>query len=346
MLDLGRTNDTVSTAELVTQLTELVEMADGSDIEAVYCGEHHAHEFTIAPNPFQLLAYWASQFRRVRLGTAVVCAPYWHPIKLAGEAGLLDVLSRGRCDLGVGRGAYPYEFARMANGMTSDVARETLEEMLHCLRGLWAGNYTHDGAHWSFPSATSTPRPVEAEGPPLLVSARHPDVFRMAVENRCHVMVAPLDMPFDEVISLRERLDAATANAANGWQPDMMVVRDAAVYDDPAERRAIVDQKKDTGRYFDSLFRTEGKVDYGFVQPVELKAGADDDDALWQNNVFGTPDEVIQKLKQYEAAGTDVFVYGATWGLDWAREKRSFQLFLDEVLPAFTRDDVTASGHG
>jgi len=52
--------------------------------------------------------------------------------------------------------------------MTSDVARETLEEMLHCLRGLWAGNYTHDGAHWSFPSATSTPRPVEAEGPPLL----------------------------------------------------------------------------------------------------------------------------------------------------------------------------------
>jgi len=58
MLDLGRTNDTVSTAELVTQLTELVEMADGSDIEAVYCGEHHAHEFTIAPNPFQLLAYW------------------------------------------------------------------------------------------------------------------------------------------------------------------------------------------------------------------------------------------------------------------------------------------------
>jgi alkanesulfonate monooxygenase SsuD/methylene tetrahydromethanopterin reductase-like flavin-dependent oxidoreductase (luciferase family) len=335
MVDLGRTSDDVSNQELVSRLTELVAMADAADIEAVYTGEHHGHELTMAPNPFQLLSYWASQFSRIRLGTAVVCAPYWHPIRLAGEAGLLDVLSSGRCDLGVGRGAYPYEFARMANGMSPEVARETLEEMLHCLRGLWAGDYSHSGSRWTFPSSTSTPRPVDPAGPPLWVSARHPDVFRMAVETRSHVMVAPLDMPFEEVVSLRDRLDTATTNAGNGWQADMMVLRDAAVYDTPAGRADVIARKRGRDRYFDSLFRTEGRVENGFVQPVDTASSAYSDEEIWENNVFGTPDEVVRKLKQYEAAGTDVFVYGATFGLDWAQEKRSMRLLVDEVLPAF-----------
>ena len=65
-------------------------------------------EFTIAPNPFIQLAHLAARTTRIRLGTGNVIAPFWHPIRLAGEAAMLDVASNGRLDLGIARGAYVF----------------------------------------------------------------------------------------------------------------------------------------------------------------------------------------------------------------------------------------------
>ena len=68
-------------------------MADAGGFHIAWAAEHHALEMTIAPDPFQLLTWWAAHTDRIRLGTAVVVAPYWHPIKLAGEAAMIDLLS-------------------------------------------------------------------------------------------------------------------------------------------------------------------------------------------------------------------------------------------------------------
>src|SRR5699024_3558061 len=217
MVDLGRTNSKITNKQLLEQVTELVEIADKGGFSYVFCGEHHGREMTIAPNPLTLLSYWGGKTKQVRLGSAVVCAPFWHPIKLAGEAALVDVISGGRVDLGIGRGAYPYEFQRMANGISAEEARASLAELLPALRKLWEGDYEHQGEMWSFPSSTATPRPANPTGIPVWVSARHPEVFEMACQNRCNVMVAPLAQPFGEVISLRERLDDAVNKTGNGW---------------------------------------------------------------------------------------------------------------------------------
>lgn len=339
-LDLGRVSPDVPTAQLLEECTELVEMADAGGFETVFCGEHHGHELTIAPNPLSLLAYWAGRVSRVRLGTAVVCAPYWHPVRLAGEAGLLDLMTGGRFDLGIGRGAYAYEFARMAGGIEPEVARQALAEMLPALRGLWAGDYEHEGDNWSFPSTTSTPRPTQPGGPPVWVSARHPDVFRLAVENRCNLMVTPLSMPFAEVESLAERRDNAVAEVGSGFHPQMAVLRDTCVYDDEKDRDVPVRAQLTHGRYFNSLFRTDGDVRNGWVQPVDSSQGESDPDEVWENHVFGTPSQVVDKLKAYEAVGTDVFLYGATFGLDHAAERRSLELFIDQVMPAFAQSEA------
>jgi len=340
-LDLGRVSPDLSTREVLDQCTELVEMADAGGFETIFAGEHHGHELTIAPNPLSLLAYWTSHVSRARLGTAVVCAPYWHPIRLAGEAGLLDLMTGGRFDLGIGRGAYTYEFARMAGGIEPAAAREALGEMLPALRGLWAGDYEHKGQLWSFPSTTSTPRPQHPEGPPIWVSARHPDVFRLAVENRCNLMVTPLGMPFAEVESLAERRDAAVAEVGSGHRPQMAVLRDTCVYDDDADRSKPVDAMLTHGRHFNSLFSTDGDVREGWVQPIDSPHGSSDPDEVWENYNFGTPAQVIEKLRRYEAVGTDVFLYGATFGLDHAFERRSLELFINEVMPAFRDSDAS-----
>ena len=71
---------------VAAQALELVQIAEQGGFEIAWTPEHHTIEFTIAPNPFTILTHWAAHTRTIRLGTAVVVAPYWHPIRVAGEA--------------------------------------------------------------------------------------------------------------------------------------------------------------------------------------------------------------------------------------------------------------------
>src|SRR5690606_14556416 len=96
---------------------ELVKLADQGGFEIAFAAEHHTIEFTISPNPLMLLTHWANHTKRIRLGTGTLVAPYWHPIRLAGEIALADLLMEGRLEVGIARGAYQYEFDRMAGGL-------------------------------------------------------------------------------------------------------------------------------------------------------------------------------------------------------------------------------------
>src|SRR5262249_34943416 len=140
--------------DVVRHVTHMAQMAEDGGFDIVWAAEHHAIEMTIAPAPFQLLAHLAAHTSRVRLGTAVVVAPYWHPIKLAGEAALFDILSGGRLEFGIGKGAYQREFDRMAGGVNQNIGVPMMLEMIPALLGLWQGDYEHNGKYWSFPSAT------------------------------------------------------------------------------------------------------------------------------------------------------------------------------------------------
>ena len=139
---------------------EMVQMAELGGFNIVWAAEHHALEMTIAPNPFQILTWWAGETDNIRLGTAVATAAYWHPINLAGEAAFLDLISGGRLEFGIGSGAYQREFDRMHPGLKQSDGWKYMQEMLPLVRALWQGDVAHDGAFWQFPSATSCPKPV------------------------------------------------------------------------------------------------------------------------------------------------------------------------------------------
>ena len=87
------------------------------DMRAIWTGEHHGMEFTIAPNPLISLVDLSHHTKNVKLGTGTVIAPFWHPIKLAGEAAYADLLTGGRIELGIARGAYSYEYERLMPGL-------------------------------------------------------------------------------------------------------------------------------------------------------------------------------------------------------------------------------------
>lgn len=105
-INLERITDQTSMIEVRDHTLDMVRMADKAGFEVVWAAEHHALEMTIAPNPFQLMTWWAEHTENIRLGAGVVNAAYWHPINLAGEAAMLDLLSGGRLEFGIGSGAY------------------------------------------------------------------------------------------------------------------------------------------------------------------------------------------------------------------------------------------------
>ena len=160
-INMERIDDTLNMKDVAKHTLEMVQMADQGGFRIAWAAEHHALEMTIAPNPFSILTWWAEHTNDIRLGTAVIAAPYWHPIKAAGEAAFVDLISGGRLEFGIGSGAYQREFDRMRPGLKQTDAWRYMQEMLPVIRALWQGDYAHEGENWSFPTATSVPKPVQ-----------------------------------------------------------------------------------------------------------------------------------------------------------------------------------------
>ena len=185
---MERWDDQVSHRQLFENLTELTLMAEAGGFSTVWIGEHHSMEYTISPSPMPLLAYLAGQTSTIRLGAGTIIAPFWHPIRVAGECALLDVISNGRMEVGLARGAYQFEFDRMLGGLAASDGGKYLRELVPAVRELWQGDYAHDGEIWQFPTSTSVPKPIQQPTPPMWIAARDPDSHDFAVRHRmqCH----------------------------------------------------------------------------------------------------------------------------------------------------------------
>ena len=337
-INLERMDASTSIEEVRNHTLEMVQMADEAGFELVWAAEHHALEMTIAPNPFQLMTWWAMHTKNIRLGAGVVNAAYWHPINLAGEAAMTDLLSNGRMDLGIGSGAYQREFDRMRPGLDQKDGYKYLQEMLPLVKKLWQGDVTHDGEFWQFPASTSCPKPLQ-DDVPMWVAARSPITFDYAVEQNCNIMSWPLTMPFSEAEAYRERLDSAIAKSDTNYTGTWALMRHSCVYKDDNDKQAALDAVRSVLAMFGNLMMKTGEVTNGFPSKVPLESLEGnvrvDPEMLAQNLAFGTPDEVIGKLKQYESIGVDAFIYYASMGLDMAQQKRSLKYFIEDVMPAF-----------
>ena len=338
-INLERFSDQDDMREVARHTLEMVQIADRGGFNIVWAAEHHALEMTIAPNPFQLLAWFAGHTNDIRLGTAVVVAAYWNPIKLAGEAALADLISGGRLEFGIGSGAYQREFDRIHPGLKQSDAYRYVHEMLPVLKALWKGDYEHNGEFWSFPTATSVPKPLQKPHPPIWIAARAPITFDYAVENGCNILSWPLLKSFAEAELYKSRLETSLNKHRGVPRPKFAMMRHTAVCDSASERDAVFVAVKKTMAMFSNLFLNLGDVVNGFPRQIPLSELADakhyDPQAMEQNLMVGSPDEVIRKLKQYESLGVDEFVYLASMGLDHKQQKKSLTLFCDEVVPEF-----------
>ena len=323
---------------LYSDFLDLCTMADQGGMRAIWTGEHHGMEFTIAPNPFITITDLARHTRNVKLGTGTVVAPFWHPIRLAGEAAMTDLITHGRLELGIARGAYSYEYERMMPGMDAWEAGLRMRETVPLLRQLWSGDCAHQGEFYQFPATTSAPKPVQQDGPPIWIAARDPNSHAFAVDNGCNVQVTPLWQGIDEITSLMQRFNAA-CDASAAPRPKIMLLHHTYVAANDADTDLAAQELSRFYNYFGAWFQNKRPVQQGLIAPLS-QAEMDGNALMAPENMrrdltIGTTREVIDQIKRYEDLGYDEYSFWIDSGMSPERKKASLQRFLNDVMPAF-----------
>ena len=145
------------------------EQAEAGGFDSIWLGEHHNHP-VLYPTPLIGLAAVASRTHSIRLGTGVLLLPLYHPVMVAEEGAMVDMISGGRLILGIGAGYAPEEFAAFGYSVSERGSR--LEESAALLQRLWTEeNVTHRGRHYHVENVTIAPRPRQRPRPPIWFGA-------------------------------------------------------------------------------------------------------------------------------------------------------------------------------
>ena len=324
---------------LYEEFVELCQIADAGGMHAVWTGEHHGMNFTIAPNPMLNLVDLARRTKNVRLGTGTVIAPFWHPIRLAGEAAMTDIITDGRLELGVARGAYSFEYERLMPGMDAWEAGQRMRELVPAVQALWKGDYAHDGEFHQFPKTTSSPKPLQQDGPPIWIAARDPNSHEFAVSNGCNVQVTPLWNGDGEISNLMGKFNDACAKFPERKRPKIMLLQHTYVADSDEDAKLGAVELNRFYCYFGAWFLNKRDVTQGLIDPLSDEEIAEhpfySPEAMERDLVIGTPDKVIERLRGYEALGYDEYAFWIDSSMTFERKKASLERFIKDVMPAF-----------
>jgi alkanesulfonate monooxygenase SsuD/methylene tetrahydromethanopterin reductase-like flavin-dependent oxidoreductase (luciferase family) len=169
---------------------ERIETMDRTGYDAVWLAEHHFSTYSVCPSVHLMAMHVASRTRNLRIGTAVSLAPFYHPLRLAEEVALLDMLSGGRVNWGAGRGFDPKEFE--AFGVPIEESRARFQEAVEIVLEAWRGERLHfRGRFWSFDDVEVLPKPLQRPHPPVWMAATSPDAIRWAAERGHTILMDP-----------------------------------------------------------------------------------------------------------------------------------------------------------
>jgi alkanesulfonate monooxygenase SsuD/methylene tetrahydromethanopterin reductase-like flavin-dependent oxidoreductase (luciferase family) len=324
---------------------DLAGLCDELGYSHVRTVEHHFHPYGgYSPNPIVFLSAASQRSSRARLMTGAVIPAFNNPLKLAGEIGMLDAISRGRLDVGLARAFLPHEFARF--GISMDESRERFEEGLDQVVALLKGeNVTMEGKYRSFKGVTTLPRPTQRPYPPIYtVALNTPESFVNAGKRGTGLMAQPSVGPdrLRELLGVYRESWRAAGHPGNG-----RVVLAFMMYCAPDDRRAIEDARKPIDEYYVTLAQgarewgmgTTSK-DYPGYEKMIARSEKDTLDSRMARGAawVGSPErlrdvvaEYAEKVGGFDSASLQV----NTKLLPKELAESSMRLFAEKVIPHF-----------
>lgn len=306
----------------------LAEAYDAGGFHCYHIAEHHGTPLGLAPSPGMLFSALSQRTKRLRFGPLVYLLPLYHPLRLVEEVALLDNLSNGRLQLGVGRGVSPIELGFYGLDMAEQRGRydETLEVLL---KGLSSDVLDHSGDFYRFDRVPMTVRPVQRPHPPLWYGAGSPDSIRWCAQNGINMVT----------LALGERAAQSAALYRSEWAgaPEAMplvgVSRHVVVADSDAEALALA--RPAYARWRGNMAKLWEERGNGFPLAGHLPTEWDEAAALG-HGCAGSPATVRAFVAQEAERGFSYFVSALMFGdLPLTAAFRSAELLASEVMPAF-----------
>lgn len=316
-------------SEVYAMRLALCEAYDDAGFRAYHLAEHHATSLGMSPSPGIFLSAVAQRTRRLRFGPAVYVLPAYEPLRLIEEICMLDQLSGGRLELGVGRGFSPFELAYFGVGHLQSRAR--FDEVLEVLRkGLTCEVLNHRGAHFEFVDVPMVLQPVQRPHPPFWQGVTRVEGAAAAARNRVNmIMNGPVERIRPATDRYRLEWTAAHGNAPPGL---MGLTRHIHVADSDREAEA-------TARQAYAVWYQSNAELWKRYQTESLIFPKTYDDAM-RNRVaiVGSPETVRSRIAEDMAgSGCNYFVGRYAFGdMGLAQALRSVELMKSEVMPHFS----------
>ena len=309
-------------------LAEVVR-AEELGFDSVWMEEHHGVKDHYWPSPLTILAGFATRTSRLLLGTDILVFPFYHPVRLAEDVALLDVISGGRFIFGTAIGYRPDEFALYDTPLEKRGAR--FEEGLRLLKTLWTqDNVTFAGRYYRTENVCIEPKPLTRPYPPIWIGGWGKLTLKRAAtlgDNWIPGPTADLARLLDgKARFLAHRAAASCTEPVTEWP----LTRDVIIADTDAEARALAE------RHIMVSYRHEYAG--GWRHPFIDRSVATDLDSLKRDRfIIGGPEQCREQIGRF------VEQYGMTHlicrlffpGLPHTRIMRALELLAQEVLPAF-----------
>jgi len=320
-------------AEFYEDRLRLAEAYDRVGLHALHVAEHHATPLGLAPSPSVFLASVAQRTRRLRFGPLVYTLALYHPLRLADEICMLDQLSRGRLELGVGRGVSPIEIEHFGFDPAKSQAMY-VEAYRAILQALQSRTLRFEGEYYRFKDVPVHLAPFQRPHPPVWYGLSNPESAEFAAQNRFNVVstAAP-----KAVRAITDRYREAWARA--GYDPARIpfigMARHVVIADTEAEALRLA--RRAYARWWESFFFL-WKL-RGMTPPFTTYTA--DFDAVLANGqaIAGTPDQVRDAIAAQAAeAGLNYMLLRFAFGdLKLEESLRSLELFHAKIQPALEK---------
>ena len=332
--DASNMDDTLYMGELVEPL----------GFDSIWATEHYGSAYSMQPNPLQYLAYWAGRTTRVDVGTAVIVAPWWNPVRLASEISMLDILLKGRrLHLGIGRGIAPHEYASL--GYPIDQSHKYFYDVINAIKAAdGAERFEFKGDVYDIPPTTIRPQ-ARHKGEltkDIKVAFTTEASARMAAENGLGQMFVAGD-DVNEMTDKVRRFNAIRRELGlPPDQPTTLLWMYCAETSEEAEEGWTYFHNQLTAaqhHYFEwnnpGYEGIQGYEEYLIRQTADVGT-ADASFAMRRaTQPIGTPDEIIEKIRalQWTISLEKLVVHMFYGGMPREKAEKSLSLFAEKVLP-------------
>ncbi len=315
----------LSDVEFYAAMFEQIEYLDHAGFDTLWVTEHHFVDDGYLSAIMPMMAAVAARTKRMKVGSFVLLGPFYHPLRLAEDSALIDVISNGRLRLGIGVGYRHEEFEIFQIPRPERVGR-TLET-IEILKRAWTGErFSFEGKYFKFKEARVLPKPVSPNGPELLWGGMNPASIRRSAE---------LDLGFACNLGSAEIRKYHEALRELGKDPAAYsVVNSLQIYVADSEEQAW--QEIAPGLMYQMELYSKWLGESGMDPAGHYRADAE---ALRKNAILGPPERVIEKLGEVIARtpATEIAFMMQQPGLEPRLAMRSLQRFATEVLPVLRK---------